>query len=445
MALGDGLGAARGFANTILPRAGSGNLGQLAALIQKKKEAEADMAFKQKESALKTGEEMRKGLLTANLSPILQEAQQSILKNAYDGLNTVSRRINMGDSSGASEAYSQIKLDSDNAIRGLQSAQEEVKNLEDLVKADKDNAINAELVGGAINDILKKSLVTENGRLVGVNNNEAANIKTLLDNPDLWNNDVMVDKHIKNLGQIQQERATDAAGSTMKQTSTPGLFVIKKDGSVARDPKTNKPIINPTPETVDVWDQIPIQKKKLDKIVVETGKSRLDAYKDLIGNKAVYKEELTTKQASTDGSGAAEKEANANQRYETIRKIVDKFDEAALAQTFSLGDNTKVEFAGGGSRGNLPGETKPDRIVLYKRSVLPADPSNPLQVRYSDWFPAEIMPINTEDAKNTAIFKLNSVYNESSNKSSNVVGQDQLNKVHLKYQSSKPKQVDLGF
>jgi len=157
---------------------------------------------------------------------------------------------------------------------------------------------------------------------------------------------------------------------------------------------------------------------------------------------AEYKEDKVMKEQSDSSIGRAEKQAIIESRYNTLRSIVDNYDESSLAQANNVMNNVQLEFRGGGMKGNLPGETVPDMIVIKKREQVdvPIDPNVPaLGVKKQYIWNEYEVPIRNEEQKEKAIFEINSILDEGGDKASGKVGNDAIRVIHDKKKKSAPK------
>ena len=449
-----------GFAQ-VLPRT-QGNLWPMIQMAQRQRENEQEIAFKQQQEARKSFDELSKSLYTAKLNPQLQKGQQDSLKRAYGAMNDVYRRINMGDYTGTREAINEIKQNHDMFAYGLESVQKQVDDIEKFAaNTDNNKLLNREYVGSKLNSILNESLIKdEQGNVIGIDFEKSADLNGFFDDHRAWDDSAYINKMVDQLGESAYDYETDAWGSTLKESAS-NLFETERatvNGKevlrVKRDPLTALPIIKTDTDTMAFFMKDNIFQQKLeDEAKRLTGdgdwrKKQPQAFKNLVQNFANFKEDKQTKQMPDRVRGKIEDQAIINTRDETINKILDNRDTSALAQTFGVSDRIKGEFTVGGrpvSEVANTGETVyPEEITIYRREVQYPNPYDPTQVKYSDWIPSEIIPIRTEEQKEVARYKLNSVMDDVAPNSGMKIGNDAYRQFRNNNKKSK-EPIDLGI
>lgn len=447
----------RGFAQVVPVTQNQGNLYSLARLAQQKDLADRDFQQKQKDSAVKAYSEAASGLYVAkNLDPILQEAQKDSLMSTYNAMTQINKTAAMtGNYSNAGTSIIDAKRNHDTFAQGLESIGTAAKTIQDQLLADKTDQYNRETVGSALRDLETKALIRDGqGKVTGINYEEAAKISKLFDNPEAYNDATLAKNFVGKLGEISvaQQEENSSAYFTKGQTFTNGLYETNADGSPKVDANYGKPIPKATPEAVALWDgeRGSIESKKLDswaKSITPEGKNwedyRGEAFKKFVVNQfGKYKAEPTKiNEKSGEVAKRADQQALEVERYDNVRKLVfspGKDSEALLSQSFDPSGRIRAKYV---YEGGEQGSGKVIAIQIDRRE--PTTEENAVgkttRTGLSDWQKFETIPIGTEGDKEAALPKINAIFNSADPAKSNVSG-DRFMQIH---KSKKP--IDVGF
>jgi hypothetical protein len=429
----------RGF-SVVLPR--NNNLGTLykAAADQRDNELRKQELIgkefadiKLGSTKLRTGLQSGFGKLTKDRYDLMLQSQKDLYggRISLEDVRTLKSKI-FADHEVQKNFFESVNSDLD-AMAEVVNKKPERFNQSTLVKKQND----------FINNVFIKD---EDGNIIGTND-ATKSPSEILNDPDVYDDSALNKEYIDQLGSIALDSTTDSFGSTSKQSATSGLFETK-GGKIVTDPNTGKPIPTATPESILLYDADPIRKLKLDKYaqsITPPGesweKNRAKAFKQFVVDPfAEYKEDKVMKEQSDSSIGRGEKQANIESRYKTLRSIVDNYDESSLAQANNVMNNVQLEFRGGGMKGNLPGETVPDMIVIKKRETIevPDQMSTSGFRKQNIWNEYEV-PIRNEEQKEKAIFEINSILDEGGDKASGKIGNDAIRVIHDKKKKSAPK------
>lgn len=338
-------------------------------------------------------------------------------------------------------------FDADNAL--ATSFDRDLKEVGEALKADKDGLYKRGEVASRLNDMTANLWTRDQFGDFTVNRNTASP-KTILSDPDMID-DAAIGKQFVNEFSDKVNEVISSPGYQTLQTEFKfkgDLYQTDKDGKPIKDPNTGKYIPKLSPENIALFDSSDIRKAKLDRwaqMITPEGqdwtKNRAEAFNRFVVQPfAPVSKKVQASNKPEFMINQGDKERLSNERYQTLRNIVYNFDESSLAQSYDLSNNVRVEFRGGGSMGNLPGETVPDQIVVMKREPVAGDPMDPFSIKSYQWVEYDRLPLRDDNTRETALFKLNELIDEAQGKSGLVIGQDEIRKIHNSFKTTKKKE-----
>lgn len=442
----------------VVPVSQGSNLYAFSRLAQQKQLADQALAEKQKQADIDWySGEAKLGFPTVRNE--LQQGLGEVFRNSYQGMADINRNTGSGNhTQGSRQAIMDIKNNYDRFAGMVQSFNNDLSNIENQVKADKDKGFNQAAFSSKLKGIINEAFIrNENGAVVGINPKASSKASDLLSDPDIYDDGLRAKMYVDKLGKIGVDQIQNQGSALVssEQSYTNGLYETNPNGTVKISDQTGKPIPKASGEAVYLFDSDPVDKAKLDKwaqSITPDGKNweqyRGDAFKRFVVDKfANYQNKKSITANPAYDKGNAQDEIDAQGRYtDTIRPAVFNNDESALAQTFSASDRIKAEYSYANGPVKPGTQSKPQAITILRRETMPADIYNPNPskqfAKYTEWTPFETIPLSTDKDKEKAIFKLNDLLDEAG-PTNKKIGQDRMRKVHEGFK--KTKQVDLGF
>ncbi len=456
----DALGL-KGFAQVV--QQSNGNLYALSRLAQQGAENQRNFDLKRQETANKAYDDAVNGLYVAkNLDPILQNADRQHFMDSVKAMSEMHKSAaRTGDYEGLRTSLGDVKANSDQFSRGLESVSNTAKTIQDLVLNDKQGMYNKESVGSALNDLKTKALMYDDkGNVVGINYDEAAKISKVLDNPDFYNKTTVAklwakDRAVQEISSLEENNnsfrtRTDKLSSDLFETESDGRGNVK-----LKLTSDGHPIPKATPEAVaDFRGEIGSVHDKILNSWAETlprlkngGLDIAGAFKKFVvephGMAEVGKTTINEKSAGL--ADRADQKVLTDERYDTLNKIVNNPTESSkglLSQSFDPKGDFNAEYvysnAGGG------GNSKPTAIrILHRETITAQDPITSFYtLKKGDWTKYEDVPIGTEQEKDAAIYKINSLLNSAQGEKKSI-DQGVIKRIHENSKKNQP--IKLGF
>lgn len=309
------------------------------------------------------------------------------------------------------------------------------------------------------NQKLNDMFMDENMEAYDIAGIDVDNARAILDDTEGYNVEAISEDFVDGLGERlldQYDKKATAEGHYFdKKSFKSKLFKYDEYNKRMVDPETGMDQINIIPEVVAAAMKDPL----LSKVV----KSRQEADPDLT-KEEILREILTPyddtemKNTPTGVTSKSNFGYNSNRelvdvRYRTLRKAVYDKDPAALANTIQSTNGVSAYFTD--ERGDIKpftttslydlmldkkGAKMPDEIILEIDQGFTKDdndqkvPMEPKNVK---------IDLSTKAGREAALFELNTVINEATGKSSDVIGNDDITLKHERY--LKKNKIDGGF
>ena len=387
------------------------------------------------------------------------------LVDSYKQMNAIYRSAENGVlDPNQMQTINMIRSRFDGNAKLIKSLDNDIKHVNEVLKADKDGLYDKGAIATKLNEMTDPRNIWFEDELGDRMVNPGIKSPTeLLADPNMINDHVVGKQFVAEFSDVMAETITNPGLKTIQTEFgfKGGLYETKPDGSPKFNNNTGKFIPKLSPENIAMWDSSDVRKAKLDqwaKMIAEPNENweskRAEAFKRfVIEPHAGVSKKVSQSYQPEYVSSRGQKEADVKDRYETIRKIVYDADESRLAQSFDLGDNIRVEFAGGGSKGNLPGEMRPDRIKIFRREPIGSaeddygygppstggEGGKPVKYHWVEYDPENPIWINSPEQQEAAIFKINELLDAQAGKSGLVVGNDPIRKIHENYKKATQK------
>jgi hypothetical protein len=340
----------------------------------------------------------------------------------------------------------QLKNDFDADSSLATSFDKDLKDVNEVLKADKDGLYKRGEVASRLSDMTSQLWTRDQYGDFTVNRNTMSP-KAILSDPDMID-DAAISKQFVNefTDKINEVVSSPGYQTLQSEFKFKDMYETDKTGTPIKDPNTGKYIPKSSPENIALFDANNIRKTKLDRwaqMITPEGenweKNRAEAFnRFVIQPFAPVSKKVQASNKPEFVMNQGDKTRLINERYHTLRDIVYNFNESSLAQSYDLSNNIRLEFKGGGSKGNLPGETIPDEVVIMKREPVSGDPMDPFSIKSYQWTEYDRLPLRDEDTRETALFKINETIDEAQGKSGLVIGQDEIRKVHNAFKKKTP-------
>jgi hypothetical protein len=350
-------------------------------------------------------------------------------------MDAISKKGLMGDLSTADMlTIQQLKndFDADNALAS--SFDKDLKDVNEVLKADKDGLYKRGDVAGRLSD-MTKSLWTRDEYGDFKVNRDINSPKTILSDPDMMDEVVMGKQFFSEFSDKVNETISSPGYQTL-QTEYKfkgNLFEVDKDGNPILNPNTGKYIPKRSPENIALFDSNEGRKIKLDRLsqsITKEGENwennRAKAFeKFFIEPHAQVSKKVQVSNKPEHVISKGEKQSRVNSRFNTLQDIVYNKSQGSLSQSFNVSDNIRVEFASSGQGTDQgPGI---DQIKIFKREKVGTDkldaimnklngsPNDEASQAYEwkEYDPGNPIWLKGDEGKEAAIFKLNEILNEA--------------------------------
>lgn len=254
---------------------------------------------------------------------------------------------------------------------------------------------------------------------------DVQNARSILDDPEGYNIEAIsrdfVSELPEQLIETYQKKA-DALGEMFdKESFKSKIFLRSPDGKLKFD-ENNNPILKLSPEVMRAAMQDPLISNYVNSRTEGDKTKEAEVLREILTphDAVEYKNTPSgiTKWDSDNkwGMGYTVDPKRIDVRFKTVRDAIYNFDESSLNQAFQSIKGVSVRFEGDK---NLPGESRPDRIVVEIREP-GNDPNtgNPKEPRTIK------IPINTAEQMETAMFQLNEMIDEAQGSAGLRIGQD---------------------
>jgi hypothetical protein len=324
----------------------------------------------------------------------IQKPLADLLQKTYAGMVGAQRKSGGRLTPDLQDTVTDLKMKYDNAQQMASSFSNEIKQADEILKADKYGRYNK---GYVAQQMLRNSENAWTTDEIGLPtwNADAKSPLEILKDPKAISLQGLVSEYLDNIETVEQTEVQDMGAYTQSNAyKFKPLYETDKQGLPIKDPNTGKYIPKASPESIYLWDQDSDRKTQLDTLAADNGLSRSDAFKKFIVqpfasvNKKTaggrdYKPEYIVNPKG--------KEDQADLVYPIIESIVENKSDDALQQLsvgnenfrFKWGGGDLKTFDGGFDNFQYRGKT-PDKSYIVVEQLQPAQTGfNPVTGQYT--------------------------------------------------------------